>query len=285
MAAITSAASAVVARPAFVGKTESLRARAVAPAAPKRASVVTFASAEETSRRAALSTFTVSARTPIHIATGVGRHDRSASRGKRAPRPRRRRSSRARVRTTTDDVVTGKQTLRIATATREISRRAIGALPVTPAYRSTLDSSPNLRPPVSRSPRSPPWPRTVTPPTSGVPPPTPPVRPRETQKVTTGTDATISICPRRIESLSEPTRARARTASPRARSTAVTSPSSQRESRDGCRARALASPVARRFRTRHERDCFGTSRRHFFFFLGETRSGQIFFPRVFSPGR
>ena len=58
MAAITSAASAVVARPAFVGKTESLRARAVAPAAPKRASVVTFASAEETSRRAALSTFT-----------------------------------------------------------------------------------------------------------------------------------------------------------------------------------------------------------------------------------
>ena len=157
--------------------------------APKRASVVTFASAEETSRRAALSTFTVSARTPIHIATGAGRHDRSASRGKRAPRPRRRRSSRARVRTTTDDVVMGKQTLRIATATREISRRAIGALPVTPAYRSTLDSSPNLRPPVSRSPRSLPWPRTVTPPTSGVPPPTPPVRPRETQKVTTGTDA------------------------------------------------------------------------------------------------
>ena len=60
MAAITSAASAVVARPAFVGKTESLRARAVAPAAPKRASVVTLASADETSRRAALSTFTVS---------------------------------------------------------------------------------------------------------------------------------------------------------------------------------------------------------------------------------
>ena len=186
MAALTNASAAVVARPVFVGKTESLRARAVAPAAPKRASVVTFASAEETSRRAALSTFTVSARTPIHIATGAGRHDRSASRGKRAPRPRRRRSSRARVRTTTDDVVTGKQTLRIATATREISRRAIGALPVTPAYRSTLDSSPNLRPPVSRSPRSLPWPRTVTPPTSGVPPPTPPVRPRETQKVTTG---------------------------------------------------------------------------------------------------
>ncbi|MDA9098045.1 hypothetical protein N9L76_03830 [bacterium] len=50
-----------MARPAFVGKTESLRARGVAPAAPKRASVVTFASAEETSRRAALSTFTVSA--------------------------------------------------------------------------------------------------------------------------------------------------------------------------------------------------------------------------------
>ena len=196
MAAITSAASAVVARPAFVGKTESLRARAVAPAAPKRASVVTFASAEETSRRAALSTFTVSARTPIHIATGAGRHDRSASRGNRAPRPRRRRSSRARVRTTTDDVATGKQTLRIPTATREISRRAIGALPVTPAYRSTLDSSPNLRPPVSRSPRSLPWPRTVTPPTSGVPPPTPPVRPRETQKVTTGTDArpSRSVC-------------------------------------------------------------------------------------------
>jgi photosystem II oxygen-evolving enhancer protein 2 len=61
MAAITSAASTVVARPAFVGKTESLRVRAVAPAAPKRASVVTLASAEETSRRAALSTFTVSA--------------------------------------------------------------------------------------------------------------------------------------------------------------------------------------------------------------------------------
>ena len=86
----------------------------------------------------------------------------------------------ARVRTTTDDVVTGKQTLRIASATREISRRAIGAHPDTPADRSTLDSSPNLRLPVSRSPRSPPWPRTVTPPTSGVPPPTPPVRPRET---------------------------------------------------------------------------------------------------------
>lgn len=62
MAAITSAASVVVARPAFVGKTESLRARAVAPAAPARKSVVTLASAEETSRRAALSTFTVSAR-------------------------------------------------------------------------------------------------------------------------------------------------------------------------------------------------------------------------------
>ena len=60
MAAITSAASTVVARPAFVGKTESLRARAVAPAAPKRASVVTLASAEQTSRRAALSVFTVS---------------------------------------------------------------------------------------------------------------------------------------------------------------------------------------------------------------------------------
>jgi photosystem II oxygen-evolving enhancer protein 2/Niemann-Pick C1 protein len=64
MAAITNAASAVVARPVFVGKTQSLRARAVAPAAPKRASVVTFASAEETSRRAALSTFTVSACSP-----------------------------------------------------------------------------------------------------------------------------------------------------------------------------------------------------------------------------
>ncbi|EEH55956.1 photosystem II oxygen-evolving complex 23 kDa protein, chloroplast precursor [Micromonas pusilla CCMP1545] len=58
MAAITSATSAVVARPAFVGKTESLRARAVAPAAPKRASVVTLASADETSRRAALSVIT-----------------------------------------------------------------------------------------------------------------------------------------------------------------------------------------------------------------------------------
>ena len=109
MAAITSAASAVVARPAFVGKTESLRARAVAPAAPKRASVVTFASAEETSRRAALSTFTVSARATIHLATRAGRHDESASRGDRARRPRRRRASRARVRTTTDDVVTGKK--------------------------------------------------------------------------------------------------------------------------------------------------------------------------------
>jgi len=61
MAAITSAASTVVARPAFVGKTESLRARAVAPAAPKRASVVTFASAESTSRRAALSAITAAA--------------------------------------------------------------------------------------------------------------------------------------------------------------------------------------------------------------------------------
>ena len=83
----------------------------------------------------------------------------------------------------------GKKTLRIATATREISHRAIGARPDAPADRSTLDSSPNLRPPVSRSPRSPPSPRTVTPPTSGVPPPTPPVRARETQKVTTGTGA------------------------------------------------------------------------------------------------
>ena len=61
MAALTNASAAVVARPVFVGKTESLRARAVAPAAPKRASVVTLASADETSRRAALSTFTVSA--------------------------------------------------------------------------------------------------------------------------------------------------------------------------------------------------------------------------------
>jgi hypothetical protein len=62
MAALTSTASAVVGRPAFVGKTESLRARAVAPAAPKRASVVTLASsADDTSRRAALSVFTVSA--------------------------------------------------------------------------------------------------------------------------------------------------------------------------------------------------------------------------------
>lgn len=60
MAAIASAASTVVARPAFVGKTEALRARAVAPAAPKRASVVTLASAEDTSRRAALSVFAVS---------------------------------------------------------------------------------------------------------------------------------------------------------------------------------------------------------------------------------
>ena len=60
MAALTNASAAVVARPVFVGKTESLRARAVAPAAPKRASVVTLASADETSRRAALSTFTVS---------------------------------------------------------------------------------------------------------------------------------------------------------------------------------------------------------------------------------
>mmetsp|Transcript_30056 Transcript_30056/g.75284 ORF Transcript_30056/g.75284 Transcript_30056/m.75284 type:complete len:260 (+) Transcript_30056:80-859(+) len=59
MAALTSTASAVVGRPAFVGKTESLRARAVAPAAPKRASVVTLASsADDTSRRAALSVFT-----------------------------------------------------------------------------------------------------------------------------------------------------------------------------------------------------------------------------------
>ena len=59
MAAITSASSAVVARPAFAGKTEALRARAVAPVSAKRASVVTLASADETSRRAALS-FTVS---------------------------------------------------------------------------------------------------------------------------------------------------------------------------------------------------------------------------------
>ena len=59
----------------------------------------------------------------------------------------------------------------------------------------------------------------------------------------------------------------------------MTSPSSERESRDGCRARALASPVARRFRTRHERDCFGTSRRHFF---SRRNAKQIFFPRFFS---
>ncbi len=60
MAAITSASSAVVARPTFAGKTEALRARAVAPVSAKRASVVTLASADETSRRAALSVFTVS---------------------------------------------------------------------------------------------------------------------------------------------------------------------------------------------------------------------------------
>jgi len=58
MAAITSASSAVVARPTFAGKTEALRARAVAPVSAKRASVVTLASADETSRRAALSVFT-----------------------------------------------------------------------------------------------------------------------------------------------------------------------------------------------------------------------------------
>ena len=58
--AITSASSAVVARPTFAGKTEALRARAVAPVSAKRASVVTLASADETSRRAALSVFTVS---------------------------------------------------------------------------------------------------------------------------------------------------------------------------------------------------------------------------------
>ena len=63
MAAIASASSAVVARPAFVGKTESLRVRAAAPA-KARASVAVFASAdaEATSRRAALSLFSVSAR-------------------------------------------------------------------------------------------------------------------------------------------------------------------------------------------------------------------------------
>jgi len=62
MAAITSASSTVVARTAFVGKTESLRVRAVAPAS-KRASVTVFASAdaEATSRRAALSLFTAGA--------------------------------------------------------------------------------------------------------------------------------------------------------------------------------------------------------------------------------
>ena len=61
MAAITSAQTAVVARPAFVGKTSDLRVRAAAPAS-KRASVAVFASAEEaTSRRAALSIFSVSA--------------------------------------------------------------------------------------------------------------------------------------------------------------------------------------------------------------------------------
>ena len=184
MAAITSAASAVVARPAFVGKTESLRARAVAPAAPKRASVVTFASAEETSRRAALSTFTVSARTPIppdSFHKGISRRTRASN------SPLRRRAHACGRRPTS--LSREKQTLRNATATRALSRRAIGTRFDTLADRSTFDSSPNLRPPVSRSPRSPPWPRMATPPTSGVPPPTPPVRPRETQKVTTGTSA------------------------------------------------------------------------------------------------
>jgi hypothetical protein len=61
MAAITSAASAVCVSKTFVGKTQSLRASAAAPAVAKRAAVVTMASsAEDTSRRAALSVFTVS---------------------------------------------------------------------------------------------------------------------------------------------------------------------------------------------------------------------------------
>jgi hypothetical protein len=59
MAAITSAASAVCVSKTFVGKTQSLRASAAAPAVAKRAAVVTMASsAEDTSRRAALSVFT-----------------------------------------------------------------------------------------------------------------------------------------------------------------------------------------------------------------------------------
>jgi hypothetical protein len=60
MASLTTTASAVVARPAFTGRAESLKARAVAPATTSRKSVVTLAaSAEDTSRRAALSIFTV----------------------------------------------------------------------------------------------------------------------------------------------------------------------------------------------------------------------------------
>jgi hypothetical protein len=105
MAALTNASAAVVARPVFVGKTESLRARAVAPAAPKRASVVTLASADETSRRAALSTFTVSHEPrPGHLSPRARRCrlDAHLQRRRRdragvfAPRVRRTRASRGR---------------------------------------------------------------------------------------------------------------------------------------------------------------------------------------------
>ena len=105
MAALTNASAAVVARPVFVGKTESLRARAVAPAAPKRASVVTLASADETSRRAALSTFTVSHEPrPGHLSPRARRRRLDAHLRRRrrdragvfAPRVRRTRASRGR---------------------------------------------------------------------------------------------------------------------------------------------------------------------------------------------
>jgi len=60
MASLTTTASAVVARPAFTGRAEALKARAVAAPATTRKSVVTLATAsEDTSRRAALSIFTV----------------------------------------------------------------------------------------------------------------------------------------------------------------------------------------------------------------------------------
>ena len=105
-------------------------------------------------RRAALSTFTVSARATIHLATRAGRHDGSASRGERAPPPppptaaRRARACGRRPTTLSRE----NKPSSASDSTRNFATRRI--LPVTPLTARPVDSSPNLRPPVSRSPRS-----------------------------------------------------------------------------------------------------------------------------------